>query len=219
MADRFYNRSGVGQIYDEKSKAFEADVKEYLLAWAALLDGADPHFALANTVEVQSLSGRTIGLIVLPSHPLRMAWHAAYDNLVFHAAFDQGMDARAIIKEFSGLDGAMFPAFLPGLEHESSFIFADMLGFHAVGMVPDTSTEPKAAVAILARALGGSEMADTTPTVGEQSTKVLGGEIIKYLDCHDTVKVAFCPRSSGWRRLYCRAVFGLCAQGLRRHGG
>lgn len=189
IADRFHNRSGVGQIYDQNSKAFETDVKEYLLAWAALLEGADPVLALANTVEVQSLSGRTIGLIVLPSHPLRVAWHTAYDNLVFHAAFDQRTEPRAVVKELSGLDGAMFPAFLPGLECGSSFVFADMLGFHAVGMVPDTSVEPKAAVAILARVLGGSEMADATPTVGEQSTKVLAGEIIKYLDCHDTSRL------------------------------
>ena len=189
MADRFHNRSGVGQIYDQNSKAFETDVKEYLLAWAALLEETDPVLALANTVEVQSLSGRTIGLIVLPSHPLRVAWHTAYDNLVFHAAFDQRMEPRAVVKELSGLDGAMFPAFLPGLECGSSFVFADMLGFHAVGMVPDTSVEPKAAVAILARALGGSEMADAAPTVGEQSTKVLAGEIIKYLDCHDTSRL------------------------------
>ena len=71
MAERFAAcGGGVGQIYDEKSKAFDTVVKEYLLAWAALLDEGDPSLALANTVEVQSLSGRTIGLIVLPSHPL-----------------------------------------------------------------------------------------------------------------------------------------------------
>ena len=54
---------GVGQVYDEKSKAFGV-VKEYLLAWAALLEEGDPLLALVNTVEVQSLSGRTIGVIV-----------------------------------------------------------------------------------------------------------------------------------------------------------
>lgn len=189
MAERFFNRSGVGQIYDEKSKAFDTEVKQYLLAWAALLDTGNPELALANTVEVQSLSGRTIGLIVLPSHPLRVAWHAAYDNLVLHTAFNQGMESKDVQKEFSSLDGAMFPAFLPGLKAGSSFVFADMLGFHAVGMVPDSSKEPKAAVALLARALGGGKMADATPTVGEQSTKVLGKEILKYLECHNTSRL------------------------------
>jgi hypothetical protein len=190
MAERFAAcGGGVGQIYDEKAKAFDTVVKEYLLAWTALLNESDPALALANTVEVQSLSGRTIGLIVLPSHPLRVAWLVAYDNLVLHAVFDQRMSPKDIRDEFSSLDGAMFPAFLPGLDIGSSFVFADTLGFHAVGMVSDCDKEPKAAVAILARALGESETADTVPTVGKQSATVLGNEIVKYLECHNTSRL------------------------------
>jgi DNA phosphorothioation-dependent restriction protein DptH len=190
MAERFATcGGGVGQVYDEKSKAFDTVVKEYLLAWIALLDDGDPSLALANTVEVQSLSGRTIGLIVLPSHPLRVAWLVAYDNLVLHAAFEQNMSPKDIRDEFSVLDGTMFPAFLPGPEIGSSFVFADTLGFHAVGMVPDCDKEPKAAMAILARAVGESETADTVPTVGKQSATVLGNEIVKYLECHNTSKL------------------------------
>jgi len=190
MAEQFAHcGGGVGQVYDEKSKVFENVVKEYLLAWAALLDDGESGLALVNTVEVQSLSGRTIGLIVLPSHPLRVAWHVAYDNLVLHAAFEQNMTPNDVRKEFSVLDGAMFPSFLPGLGSASSFVFADTLGFHCVGMVPDCDKEPKAAVAILARALGESETADTVPTVGKQSAQVLGNEILKYLECHDTSRL------------------------------
>ena len=185
MAERFASSSGVGQVYDDKSRGFDTVVKGYLLAWTALLDEGDPSLALANTVEVQSLSGRTIGLIVLPSHPLRVAWQVAYDNLVLHAAFEQKMSPRDVREELSGLDGAMFPAFLPGLNTESSFVFADTLGFHIVGLVPDYDKEPKAAVAILARALGESETADTAPTVDKQSATVLGNEIVKYLECHN----------------------------------
>lgn len=190
MSERFVSFSGVGQIYDEKSKAFDTVVKEYLLAWAALLEEGDPVLALANTVEIQTLSGRTIGLIVLPSHPLRVAWHVAYDNLVLHAAFEQGATPKNIRDEFKVLDGSMFPAFLPALEEGGgSFVFADTLGFHAVGMVLDHDKEPKAAVAILARALGESERADTIPTAGKQSAQVLGNEILKYIECHDTSKL------------------------------
>jgi DNA phosphorothioation-dependent restriction protein DptH len=186
MADRFAAYSGVGQIYDEKSKVFESTVKEYLLAWAALLENGPPSLALANTVEVQSLSGRTIGLIVLPSHPLRVAWHVAYDNLVFHSTFEQRAAPKHVRDEFVILDGAMFPAFLPGYEEKAPFVFADTLGFHAVGMVPDDDKEPKAAIAVLARTLGESETADVVPTVGHQSAHVLGNEISKYIDCHNS---------------------------------
>jgi len=190
MAERFAAcGGGVGQIYDQNGKVFDNVVREYLLAWAALLEEGDSSLALANTVEVQSLSGRTIGLIVLPSHPVRVAWHVAYDNLVLHAAFEQNMSPKDVREELSALDGAMFPAFLPGLEDGSCFIFADTLGFHAVGMIPETDKEPKATVAILARALGDSQAAETVPTVGRQSAQVLGNEIIKYIECHNTSRL------------------------------
>lgn len=176
---------GVAQVYDEKSKLFDNVVKVYLLAWAALLDEGSPSLALANTVEVQSLSGRTIGLIVLPSHPLRVAWHVAFDNLALYAAFEEKVLPKDVRQDLAILDGAMFPAFLPSLDGEGTFVFADTLGFHAVGMIPDRDKEPKAAVAILATALGESETAETAPTVGNQSAQVLGNEILRYLACHD----------------------------------
>lgn len=184
MAARFNAGGGVAQVYDDAGAAFGA-VQEYLRAWTVLLEQGDPLVSLANTVEIQSLSGRTIGLIVPPAHPLRVAWQVGYDNLVLHTAFEQGQDAREVRTELAGLDGAMFPAFLPN-PGGGAFVFADTLGFHAVGMVPDTDKEPKAAVALLARALGDSEAANTAPTVGSQSAKVLGEEVVKYLDCHKT---------------------------------
>jgi DNA phosphorothioation-dependent restriction protein DptH len=176
----------IGQVYDDQSGVFSSVVKEYLLAWATLLETGEPSFALANTIEVQSLSGKTIGLIVLPSHPLRVAWLSAYDNLVLHSVFENRTKPKDVREEFAMLDGAMFPAFLPGLEPSTSFVFSDTLGFHAVGMVADSDKEPKAALAILGRALGETDTADSAPTVGKQSASVLGNEIFKYLDCHNT---------------------------------
>ena len=185
FATRFAEAGGVGQVYDDEATGSFRAVQEYLRAWAELLGNGDPLLALANTVEVRSLSDRTIGLIVLPAHPLRVAWHAAYDNLVLHTAFEQEQDARNIRAEFAALDGAMFPTFLPN-PSGGAFVFADMLGFHAVGMVPDADKEPKAAVAILARALEEGDAADIAPTVGNQSAAVLANEIVTYLGCHDT---------------------------------
>ena len=188
MIDRFGAFGGVGQVYDDTTRF--AEVKEYLRAWTAFLyetAAADPTLALSNTIEVQSQSGRLIGLIVLPSHPLRVAWHVAYDNLVLHTAFEEQQRAADIRKEFSVLDGAMFPAMLPGLAQDHTFVFADTLGFHAVGMVPDSDKEPKATVSILRRALGDRENAKSgaEPRVGTRSADVLGAEILKYVECHD----------------------------------
>ena len=189
MAERFSVTSGVGQIYDDRTKSFENVVKPYLLAWAGLLEVGAPTLSLAHTVEVQTLSGKTIGLIVLPSHPLRVAWHVAYDNLVLHAAFEQNIAPKDIRAEFQLLDGAMFLAFLPGLTPDSTFVYADTLGFHAVGMVPDRDKEPKAALALLARAIGENDGADSVPTVGKQSAQVLGSEILKYIECHGSSSI------------------------------
>jgi DNA phosphorothioation-dependent restriction protein DptH len=191
---RFAERLGasggsVAQVYDDQSGVFSSTVKEYMLAWATLLETAVPVYALANTIEIQSLSGRTIGLVVLPSHPVRVAWLSAYDNLAIHSVFDQKGKAREVRDELAILDGAMFPAFLPGIDPGTSFVFADTLGFHAVGMVPDHDKEPKAAIAILARALGESDGADSAPTVGKQSASILGNEVLKYLDCHNTARL------------------------------
>lgn len=180
---------GVAQVYDQDAKVFDTVIKEYLIAWEKLLDEADPYCALVNTVEIQSLSGRTIGLIVLPTHPLRLAWYVAYDNLVLDTRFKQNAPPRQVRDELALLDGAMFPAFLPAVEPGKAFVFADTLGFHAVGMVQDDDREPKAAIAVLAKALGESESADTAPTVGRQSAHVLGNEILKYLECHDTSRL------------------------------
>ena len=102
LSGRFAETGGVGQVYDETAGGFRI-VQEYLRAWAALLETGDSSLALANTVEVRSLSGWTIGLIVLPAHPLRVAWHTAYDNLVLHTAFVQEQSARDIRTEFAGL--------------------------------------------------------------------------------------------------------------------
>ena len=188
MAQRFADGGGVARVYDDRSKTFDV-VREYVLAWIALLDRGDPSLALCNTAEVQSLSGRTIGLIVLPSHPLRVAWHAAYDSLVLHAAFDEERPPKKVQDEFRGLDGAMFPAFLPNPDAGGTFVFADTLGFHALGMVPDHDKEPKAAMAILARTLGEKDSSSTAPTLGGQSATVLGDEIVKYLGCHDASRL------------------------------
>lgn len=186
MAEKFKRGGGVAQVYDDKSAKNIDPAKEFILAWTALLDAenAAPCWALVNTIEVQSLSGKRLGLIIPPSHPLRVAWHCAYDNLVFYAVFEDKRSANRVCEELRSLDGAMFPATLPSPNENESFVFADTLGFHATGMILDHDTEPKATLAVLARALADNEAAEVAPTVGKKSAAVLGDEINRYLKCH-----------------------------------
>ena len=109
----------------------------------------------------------------------------AYDNLVLHARFEQQMRPVDICEELRVLDGAMFPAFLPGLDAAGTFVFYDTLGFHAAGMVLDREPEPKAAIAVLARALNPKDEGPAAPTVGKQSAEMLVAEVLKHLQCHD----------------------------------
>ena len=191
VIERFGDVGGVGQVYDDRSLFSKATVSEYIRSWIALLRTGDPLLALAQTVEVQSQSGDLIGLIVLPGHPVRMAWHAAYDNLVLHTALDDKLTPADVRAAMDALDGAAFPAFLPGFTPDRSFVFADTLGFHAVGMVADNDPEPKGTLAILQRALSDKEAegGGAAPTVGSRSAEVLGREIYKYMESHAAAKI------------------------------
>lgn len=157
--------------------------QEYLLAWADALEKGPPELALFGTVAVESLSGRTIGLIVTPFHPLRLAWHAAYDLLAAHARYEQGMSPVDVNRVLGALDSAHFPHTLPGLERGRGFVFGDTLGFHAVAMVVDTDPEPKAAIALMAACIAEGR-AEVAPSVGARTAEVLAREIDHYLDCH-----------------------------------
>ena len=162
----------------------ERDVADdYLNAWTSALEQGEPRLALAHTVEVQSLSGRTIGLIVLPSHPLRVAWHTAYDRLAQYARYDLDSGTDEVIRALACLDSSQFPSLLPGLEPDRSFVFGDVLGFHAIAMVPEQDREPKAAVAVIAQCFADGEV-DAAPAVGRQTATVLARELERYVQTH-----------------------------------
>ena len=191
MVDLFADVGGVGQLYDSETPHYRTIVEGYLRSWLALLRHGTPSLALAHTVEVRAQSGDLVGLIVLPAHPLRMAWHSAYDNLALHAVFQEGGKPKAVRDELASLDGATLPALLPGVEPGSSFVFADTLGFHAVGMVAAGDPEPKGTLSMLYRALTGQEDGEhaAVPTVGSGSAEILGREIRKYIDSHSTTRI------------------------------
>lgn len=155
----------------------------YANAWAAALEAGPPSFSLHGTVEVRSLSGRTLGLIVTPLHPLRILWHGAYDQLITHARYEQELSPTAVRAAAVALDGSNFPAVLPGADGTGGFVFADMLGFHAVAMTVDGDLEPKAAISLLSTCLGGGRQ-EIAPSIGAESAAVVAREIRHYLECH-----------------------------------
>jgi len=169
---------------DESSKIAEV----YCNAWEEALKTGSPQLALAHTVEVRALSGQTVGLIVLPSHPLRVAWQIAYDTLAQHARYDLELCAKQVIETLSALDSSHFPAMLPGLVEGATFVFGDTLGFNAVAMVADCDREPKAAIALMATCLGGT-VSDIVPSVGHQTSKVLANELRHYVEQHEVNRV------------------------------
>lgn len=156
---------------------------DYVNGWLGGLETGDPELALHGTVEVQAMSGRTLGLLVTPLHPLRFAWGALYDNVVIHARYEQGAEPARLQKTLKSLDSAQFPFVLPGVDGGPVFVFADVLGFHAVAMTLDGEQEPKGAVALLGACLGGGART-VAPSIGTESISVLAREVRHFLDCH-----------------------------------
>lgn len=161
---------------------------EYLNAWQTVLESGDPQLALAHTIEVQSPAGHTTGLIVLPSHPSRVAWQSAYDELAYQMRFEEQVPLRRMKSALRSLDAAHFPFILPGLQAGSHFVFGDVLGLAAVAMVVDGDREPQSAIATLAACFAG-DSERIVPGLSANSGEVLAREVRNYLDCHPECSV------------------------------
>jgi len=161
-------------------------VVDYINASISWWESTAPGAALIHTLEVLGLSGQRHGLIVLPTHPLRVAWQQGFDLLAQRHRYDEGAPATRVAKLLGGLSGAQYPAMLPGVDDGEPFVFADALGFHAVAMTLADDPEPKATVALLSRLLTEDEDDDeaVAPSVGRSAAELLGGEIASYLTLH-----------------------------------
>jgi DNA helicase HerA-like ATPase len=180
MAQKAAGRYGfIGLIH----RGNDVTTAAYVNAWAAAIDVGHPHLALANTIEVQTLSGEIIGLIVLPSHPIRVAWHSAYDELAFHARYTEELKPGDVVETLKSLDGSYVPAFLPGINPHQSFVFGDTLGFYAIAMIRHDEPEPQATIAQMVRCL--TSTAETiAPSVGITTAHAIAREISKYSKLH-----------------------------------
>lgn len=157
---------------------------DYVNAWISILDDIkEPTLCLAHTLEVQHQSGETIGIIVLPSHPIRVAWHQAYDELAYHARYDENLTPKRVIEALETLDGSYLPMFLPGLKPGESFIFGDTLAFYSTAMIHATEREPQAAIALMARCFGSID-SDIAPSVSSSTSSAIAREIRRYCELH-----------------------------------
>jgi DNA phosphorothioation-dependent restriction protein DptH len=166
---------------------------EYVNAATAWWESASARATLIHTLEVVGVSGQRIGLIVLPTHPLRVAWQQGFDMLVWRHRYEEGAPPTKVAKLLGALIGAHYPAMLPGFAQGEAFVFADSLGFHTVAMTTTDDPEPKATVALLSRLLGegdakGEEL--MAPSVGKSASELLGEEVARYLALHpETLRV------------------------------
>jgi hypothetical protein len=155
---------------------------DYVQTASEVWKTSDPALTLIHTLEVASLAGHVLGLIVLPTHPLRVAWQQSFDLLVEYHRYTEELSAGKIQRLLETIASAHHPALLPGLHPGETFVFADTLGFHSVALTPAHDPEPKATVALLARLLGDSE--DAAPTVGKSAATALADEVRRYWQLH-----------------------------------
>ena len=160
---------------------------EYVTAATAWWEGTSARATQIHTLEVFGVSGQRIGLIVLPTHPLRVAWQQGFDMLVWRHRYEEGTPPIKVAKLLGSLIGAHYPAMLPGFAQGEAFVFADSLGFHTVAMTATDDPEPKATVALLSRLLGDGDARSEelmAPSVGRSASELLGEEVARYLNLH-----------------------------------
>jgi DNA phosphorothioation-dependent restriction protein DptH len=168
-------------------------VTDYVNAATTFWDASKPELALIHTLEVVSVTDQRIGLIVLPTHPLRVAWQQGFDMLAYYHCYAGNIRPQRVSKLLTALSGSQYPAMLPGIDGSPAFAYADSLGFHAVALTHVNDAEPKATVALLSRLLSQGDAQDEewiAPSVGKNAADLLGDEIASYLTLHpDTRRI------------------------------
>ena len=160
---------------------------DYVNAATTWWDTASARATLIHTLEVIGVGGKGIGLIVLPTHPLRIAWQQGFDMLVWRHRYDEGAAPAKVARLLGSLIGAHYPAMLPGFKTDEAFVFADSLGFHTVAMTATDDPEPKATVALLSRLLAAGDAKGEellAPSVSKSAAELLGKEVARYLAFH-----------------------------------
>ena len=162
--------------------------ERYVNAWCDAVEAGMTEYALLHTIEVRTQSDRFVGLIVLPGHPVRVAWHAGYDEIARHWRYVvEGATDKHANEALDALDGSYFPVMLPGPESRQSLVFADVIGFYAVAMLDVNEREPNAQIALLKAALGLTE-SELASAVGGETSRMVADEVRSYVNVHSVAQ-------------------------------
>lgn len=170
-------------------------VRAYAAAYRDLL-GADDRELAAEALRIDMLrlsivgaTGEEKALVVLPTHPLRMLWFAAYADLlkVWEQRVVETSGSKHGLLDFSLLD-RVAPLNFPALVHyagEEAYLFAQNLRFFWGVALPIASRDPARRVAAVAAALG---LPDDEVGLTDLPSGRVTEELHSYLEVHPYVR-------------------------------
>jgi hypothetical protein len=138
----------------------------YVQSYRRALDGADPESRAALlamdtlTVRVGTTTDEVQGLVLLPTHPLRLAWIAAHEQLIRGWADEaaragRSASARASLIDFD-LVSRLSPANLPFITVNPDgrpFVYTEELTHGSALYLPPTIDEPQSAADVICRVI------------------------------------------------------------------
>lgn len=143
-----------------------SQARGYLQSYRRALDGADPDaqavlLAMDTlAIRVGTTTDEVQGLVLLPTHPLRLAWVAAHDQLARGWAAEaaragRSASARASLIDFdlvSRLSPANLPFITVGLDG-NPFVYAEELTYGSALYLPPATGEPQSAADVICRVI------------------------------------------------------------------
>ena len=171
-----------------------SQARGYVQGYRRALDGATPEARAALlamdtlTVTVGTAVDEVVrGLVLLPTHPLRIAWTAAHDQLTRGWAAEAAQAGKTIAARASLVDfdlvRRLSPANLPFITVDQDgkpFVYAEELTYGSALYLPPSVGEPQSAADVICRVIDVQhDSVDLTV-----SADALGGRLRSYRDAH-----------------------------------
>jgi hypothetical protein len=189
-------------------------VRRYAKAYRELLGSVDPD-GLPWALKIDTLpitivhpGGRhQTAVLVLPLHPLRLLWYAAYADLLEHWRIELAKTPtkrerakRVEIAAVERLAPLNVPMFVLGPEPQNSVhVFSQNLGLYLGAALPLETQEPARALAELASAIG---LPPDTVNASDFPLEKLGLELLEYRKLHpytDTLRISISNPGDGYQ--------------------